>query len=877
MSSLHLPIIVGHDESERVIIVHLLDNEEHEYEENRVVITPSCNSNKPLFRIAKNAKLICDDGTTVNIKHSFTNDLKDNEARLAVYEEPKDTDTKVQKIVKLDEQLLSVTNVGKKFIVADPFRIIGNNNKQNDNDDCYTEVNCIESDAFVVGAKICVYPAGTCISVVKVSSKKTTEFKFKIDENVSLKNTYYEYKVRTAIFDGVHVFNALVKTGGQEKTYKGEIHIVRADTTKVVRINADLGSDATQINYYLQKNAVGIQGINIVERLRDEYASVRDYGNLSQPANGKPLYMQQDVDNQEFYKTGNITFKKGGDITKPISDSDTFINYLNVSAAGKNESGNSGKITNTWGKESNFNKKLINIKMLYSHLDIAAVKNPVADIDFITETGKPAKRVTDKVNLLQVLRSIYKQLIILSTKGNIEENCKLVSVLLLVPNIYVQQNIDSLLYELNQLNKNDDGIKYDFRIISESDSAFVGIKEVEKEGGTQSILSSLIEDVETPKQKDYFLIIDAGKGTTDYSIIQYNPTLDSSASNKIISLRRGGIVGAGGAIDYVFARVFARQVFNNFKTDSTSIDMEEFVSRFMNMIQKLAPSDQDTMMQYVELLKKTYNTKPGKLAQVCTCFSGGSAKNIIGNLIQDDINDEKYNNIVVDDDAWKEVASWIWNKNSYEEYETVDINEIDWVCNAIAGTIVDNMIFVNKKDSINKSIDYVIFTGRSFLFKPLKEAFLKKIESYRGVYKENFDYYELKKVSIWVSEKMGSKDNEKKDWKNLKDANLDGFDMKSVSVRFSEHDLGVNCNSDLCCMEGIQLDNGETFDKTRFWNGFKVAKKEKQYYYIGFKDTSFVPNGMTQGLMRTVRQNPIRTKLVHMTLFPVSYVPVIFD
>lgn len=780
MSSYHLPIILGKNQSERIVIVHLVDDTEV-YEENRVVITSLAGSNVPLFQIYDRAQLI-GLGEDNLIKPSFDK----------------------------GSNLIEVSIDGKPVIPRHS-------------------------------------------------------------------NSFWLYRIGKAEFDGVVSFQVTINDEEGEHTYQGSLHIVRPSANqKVMRINADLGSDATQINFFIPgKGAASSQKFNIIECFKDAYFPDRKYDLLTKPDSKEPLFIQQEKGSKAFYKTGNITFHVDGFIDEPLNSPQTFINYINVSASGKNEPANSSIGADTWDQEAGFNRKLINIKMLYAHSDLSEVTDPVDDIVFHSKSTTKAKSVSDQFNLLQVLQAIYKQLITVTANGAVHGS-KLFSILLLVPNIYNQENIDLLLYEVNKMNRNPEGRKYDFRIISESDSAFVGIKEAKLEGAKGTILGSFLSGVKKQKQKDMFLIIDAGKGTTDYSIIRYDSESSGTASSNMFSLRRGGIVGAGGAIDYVFARILARQIYDHIPPEKKEkISMDVFVDRFMHMVERLSPRDQDKMMLFVELLKKHYNNQDNnsiaKVPSIRTCFDTGDAKTIVNRLLYEPFSNADFNAITSDEEAWKIVSQWVWDGQSFDDIIKDDKEEVDWVCSAIAHTIIDDMIFVNKDSSVTNSIDYVIFNGRSFLFEPLKKAFDQVIKAKKDIYPENFDWWDY----------LPTKLSRNEDKMNLKIAPLAGFNMKAVSVQFEDHDLGVNCNSDLCCMDGIKMEGSDIFGLEQFYDGFSVDNDaESIHHYIGYvsDDTanSFAPH-LSQGVNAAKELSATRKKLVLMTLFPVRYEPVRFD
>lgn len=443
---------------------------------------------------------------------------------------------------------------------------------------------------------------------------------------------------------------------------------------------------------------------------------------------------------------------------------------------------------------------------------------------------------------------------------------------MLVPNIYAQQNIDYLLSELNkELNdpNNPDSVKYDFRVLSESDAAFVGIKKTSTAGKHGSVLGQIVNGETDPKQKDMFLIIDAGKGTTDYSIIYHDTS--NEANNSMSSIKRGGIVGAGGAIDYVFARIFARQVYNNigkigFSNTDVKVDENQFVNHFMTLIQMLPPVDQDRIMLVVEMMKKNY--KKGQTVKAFSCFDTEEAKTIISNLIKGNAD---YTTAIGQTDGWNDVSKWKWDGIAFEKTNDNDEKEIDWVCKAIASAVAYD-VFEDTEETVTKKIDYIIFTGRSFHFEPLRKAFEEKVRPYRNVFSDNFEN------PLFVVKLMNRFAKQKKDLMNLKVADLKGVDMKAISVRFDKHDLGVNCNSDLCCVSLLNVvgDDGlSTVEKNCFWEGFDCTIDDKKRYYIGHPKRAFAPPLPQQ---ERLERTPIEKTydLVMMTMFPVRYVRVQF-
>lgn len=799
MSSYHFPIIVGHNQSERIVIIHLLDTDEKKtYQENRVIITNPGNINVPLFKIPDKVQLIDTGGDLYEVNYEDRN--------------------------------------GRNFLRVTMNAANGDN--------------------------------------ILLTPRHNGDF--------------YEYRIHVGVFDGPINFSiTCVDVNGNQINFDGKIHIVKPGVQQpVLRINADLGSDATQVNYYRTLGGVGVQGINIVDNLKAAYRTSRKYDNLNQlPANGEPMFLQMEKANPNFFKTGNITFRKEengvlGNVEKDINDPETFINYLNVSAAAMNANQSQG--ANTWMKEQPFSQKIINIKMLYAHMSEPYVAQTVDGIAF-TDGKKDAHGypirypITNQEHLLKVLSAIYDTIITASTAPLINGN-RYFSILLLVPNIYSQQNIDMLLYKLNNMmNKNQDptAIRYDFRVISESDSAFVGIKHVLTSDGRNTILREMIETVSNPRQKDVFLIIDAGKGTTDYSIVRFDSEANNDTNNDMVSLKRGGIVGAGGAIDYVFARVFARQVFHHAAELGATIVIDEptFIDRFMRMIESVPPARQNSLMLIVETLKKEYRSggKGATTASVFSCF-GGSSTGIVNELGSATVPDYQIFS-TKHQTPLQNISNWGWDGSSRTNTTDNDDKEVKWVCKTIAESIINDMIFVNRERSLTDQIDFVIFNGRSFLFEPLKKAFINAIEPNRGVYAVNRG--PLMALSYRLSKKWKGRGPLRNiDWEskmNLREARLQGYSLKAVSVLFASHDLCVNYNSDLCCMNRLDTTNKE-FEQSNFWAGFTETTHGGNHYYIGYNNLSFVPMLPDAAVGEAINDN--RSTLIRMTMFPIKYHPI---
>ena len=210
------------------------------------------------------------------------------------------------------------------------------------------------------------------------------------------------------------------------------------------------------------------------------------------------------------------------------------------------------------------------------------------------------------------------------------------------------------------------------------------------------------------------------------------------------------------------------------------------------------------------------------------------------------------------DPEWNTFEDNDWDKTSYTLVEDIDKGEIASVCNKIAKETI-NKIFGNTDEHITNRIDFVLMTGRSFLFKPLRLAFETMLNEKKGVFRVNFSY--------WLAYIIAKHRNERVNLK-IDDTTLE-LNMKEVSVKFSERDLGYNCNSDLCCLDSLKLINDDMefkFKQENFWKGFTHIDNTRAYY-IGYKGQSFAGHDRNNDVGGHI------TDLEKMTLFPNHYEP----
>jgi len=142
-------------------------------------------------------------------------------------------------------------------------------------------------------------------------------------------------------------------------------------------------------------------------------------------------------------------------------------------------------------------------------------------------------------SILRIILSNFLYSILFSTCAR--QTDKYLRLMLLVPNVYYQSKIYTIVRDLYKdfdticdANDNINCKGIEIQVVSESDAAFFGAK--------QTIAHTFINS-----SNGHFLIIDAGKGTTDFSILQ-----QEDIHTKFKSLYRDGIPASGNVLTYAF-------------------------------------------------------------------------------------------------------------------------------------------------------------------------------------------------------------------------------------------------------------------------------------------------------------------------------------
>ena len=274
-------------------------------------------------------------------------------------------------------------------------------------------------------------------------------------------------------------------------------------------------------------------------------------------------------------------------------------------------------------------------------------------------------------SILRIILSNFLHCMLYDIGGSKQKD-KFLRMVLMVPNVYYQSKIYSLmrgLYEDYSTIQADNSYPtckgFEVQVVSESDAAFLGVKHTRR-------------DIKNAKN-GYFLIIDAGKGTTDFSILQQQECFANYSS-----LYRDGIPASGNVLTYAFYE--ALHAFMN----AHGIELS-------SMLKSAEKSELLQFMNHLEQFKKDYK----KSQEICEAPKKNNI-NSMANLNTYLLNESKKKHQIPNSEAY------------------VD-RKVKLLCESLELSM--------KYYMETKTIQFlqVLLTGRGFLFEPFKKAVIEML------------------------------------------------------------------------------------------------------------------------------------------------------
>lgn len=300
--------------------------------------------------------------------------------------------------------------------------------------------------------------------------------------------------------------------------------------------------------------------------------------------------------------------------------------------------------------------------------------------------------------LLRLLR------LMINTKSDFRKGGIIVT--LLVPNMYTQHEVFSLLNELSRqtirmiesLGIATDSLFIEYETISESDAAFMGYQL------SHSADASF-------NNGDISLIIDCGKGTTDISMVL------ADGNENFSSFFRTGFAGAGNVLTYAFIEDFLTLVLKALP-GTNKLSVSEFIKK--QLLDQNLTRDVLDFLQFVENQKKSFNE-----LESLSLEEFSELKESIEN------SERTIANLHKDPSYLLQYTADIFRDNRSKIWDTAITGIIDKAIECITHCIISSIKEV-VTDDIRKRIKMVILTGRAFYFDGLRSRVTDELKGILG-------------------------------------------------------------------------------------------------------------------------------------------------
>lgn len=479
--------------------------------------------------------------------------------------------------------------------------------------------------------------------------------------------------------------NICFKLTTEFSIYEKKLQLCVATKENISDIVLDFGSEASQTGIFKRGE---IQNISGIRKLFDEMKE-----RLTVPQPNSDQYVQQDS-NEHFFRSVFFANKNlnVNEITQipELDESGRYVNTEDVI-----------KMLTTQIEAQDLVKN-------HEYIEIPNVK--------MTQFGGVDQPKIDQKPILEYEDGFFYRIsinhFILNALKNADSPC--ICLYILMPNVYSQLRVFKHLRWIREdikeiLNKNSslsNRIKaVELSAISESDASLLGAIRVIEDDNENNI----------SVEGGQYIIIDAGKGTIDFSVINYK-----TSPKKLYSIYRSGIIGAGNALTYAY--LFAL--------------MKEYMTNRVESI----PGDEDLLSFVKENVlgcNEVGRARGGgdlaellKLMQAVESYKKAVGTN--GSQPDESIRPQTHNTRATN---WTQVqipALTDFIKNMHTEnsqYMPLSDDAKKYVTGTI-NQLVDN---VCKSLSILKSLGYedvkgVIFAGRAFALLDFKKAMIKKLK-----------------------------------------------------------------------------------------------------------------------------------------------------
>ncbi|WP_118949795.1 hypothetical protein [Taibaiella helva] len=499
---------------------------------------------------------------------------------------------------------------------------------------------------------------------------------FESKQNVIHVKSRQMREIDQALFDRNKLTLRVVLEVGEEQ-YSSAVDLYLAHPSQFLGIALDFGSESSQMAVKRYTNDFNLQEKRpeIENLFRNIVSFHKSNGWVSQ---NEVVDFYQEEKNTNFYKS---LFYLKEQLTGDYEDIDREVFIKNIAD-------NLKMLVNT---KDGFNTltaqkfhQLPNLKIIHKHEDL------LSGVSFEIEKqgyGIPIKLSEIKQKVYNTILKVMIASFLKKEFIRYDKATRFIRLTLLVPNIYDTNDINYIQYQLHNIFRELSAHEYKDRIlawevstISESDASFIGY--INK------------NNVSIEKDRDY-IIIDSGKGTTDFSIIR-------TGKENIFDLNpvyRNGFSGAGNMITYAIFETLLHYIRQTAQTHQSSI---KYIKD--KVVRILTSDDLERKNNfYNELERLKFNYKGTHVSDQVRDTWDHAKSGDIG-----------FRDLIEYGDGINTLISLLSGVENVSDF----YNYISETCDFIADTAVRyiRLIKDNKKDF---NCAGIILTGRSFMFKPL--------------------------------------------------------------------------------------------------------------------------------------------------------------
>lgn len=609
---------------------------------------------------------------------------------------------------------------------------------------------------------------------------------------------------------------------GSESTYVGAIRICEyKDQSEIFKASLDFGSEASQIHLSTSKSDLNMNirdaFVNLVgEDINKDYWQGRK--NESRTLYKSIYHIHKEPGRTEF---GDMPMNNGKNtfLQSLLGISESTENYILLP-----------------------NLKLVEQLSVIINQDTIRFKNGGFMGDGDVETDLSNKELNDGI-----LRLILCNF--LAVTMNSEKQRKYLHFILLVPNVYGQEKVHKLIAGLyddfNLLRQNEKFSGYkgiEVSIVSESDASFFGVR-------------AKVSGATLPWGRGaHYLIIDAGKGTTDFSLLSQKGRDLSSYS----SIYRSGIPASGHVLTYAFYDA-VRSYFYSL----------ELGSMFDNIIRSSVGKEISEVLNFVSILEQ-FKIKFSRLKEEDYSMDKEAKE------LEFDGNNRLYN--------LNAFLTNVLKNNKLIPGMTAAIDEkVDVMTNLLKESIVG---YIKKQKIICKN---VILTGRAFMLDKFKDVVSEMLVK-EGVVKSKDDIFYKDEIAKSIctygamivgeqsvvnknSNMLGSPILKEEFGENLKNNWVERIKTKCREIRGVDKGVSADISFDFF-YEGLTLANARNAVFSLSGVDTLIGTEDKDNMHVYYVGDGYIwkkgnrsgviqSNGILSGL-----SSDIRKRLVKESIFP---------